>query len=320
MTTESEPIQPEKPPKPIIKKMRWPFPFIWIVPIVAACAAGYFLYQNNQEKGVEITIQFDDVTGIKPSQTTVSLRGVTIGHVKDVQMSDDHLHVITRVDLQKSAEFLAHADTLFWLVRPEVSLQNVTGLGTIISGPYIDCRPGDGPISHSFIGLSSTPTILGPGIMLILSADTIGQLNVDSPVSYRGIQVGQVKDVRLSNDATAVNATVFIWDRYKSLVRSNTQFWLLKGADLQGSLFGGVKLKLGSVQNILSGGIGFATPETNYGQFVADGTAFHLHDQPKDEWLKWKASIQLPADATSGGDQKAAADANKKLLPGENKN
>jgi paraquat-inducible protein B len=198
-----------------------------------------------------------------------------------------------------------------------VSLQNVTGLGTLISGPFIDCRPGEGPISHSFVGLSSAPAILGPGIRLILSADTIAQLNVDSPVSFRGIQVGQVKDVRLSSDATAVNVTVFIWDRYKSLIRTNSEFWLARGADLQGGLFSGVKLKLGSVQNILSGGIGFATPEENYGEFVGDGATFQLHDQPRDEWLKWKPAIQLPPDATSGGDQKAAADANKKQLPGE---
>jgi paraquat-inducible protein B len=92
---------------------------------------------------------------------------------------------------------------------------------------------------------------------------------------------------------------------------------MLRGADLQGSLFGGVKLKLGSVQNLLSGGVGFATPETDYGQFVTEGGTFQLHDQAKDEWLKWKPKIQLPPDASGSGEQKAAADSNKKRMPGE---
>jgi paraquat-inducible protein B len=309
----------ERPPKPVIKKMRWPFPFIWLVPIAAACLAGYYLHQHHQENGTQITIQFDDGGGIKPNETIVSLHGVTIGHVKSIELTGDHQHAIAHVQLETSAKFLAQVDTLFWLVKPEFSAASITGLNTLVSGPYIDCRPGGGAPANNFIGLNSQPMIIGPGIKIILAADQIAQLSIDSPVTYRGIQVGIVKDIRLSSAAESVNVTIFIWDRYKNLVRTNSEFWMLKGADIQGSIFSGLKLKLGSVQSLLSGGVAFATPDKDYGKFVTEGAEFALHDQPKDDWLKWKAKIELPPEEPSSGDQKSAANSEKKELPGINK-
>jgi paraquat-inducible protein B len=298
---------PGAPPRPVIKTMRWPFPIIWIVPVLAACLAFYYIREHQQETGQEITIQLDDSAGIRPGETVVAVHGVTIGHVKAVELTPDHLHAIEHVQLERSASSVAKTGTLFWMVRPEVSLQSITGLNTIVTGPFIDCRPGEGDPCTAFIALSAAPTVLGPGIKLILSAEQIAQLNVDSPVNYRGIQVGLVKDIRLSSTADSVNVTIFIWERYKALVRTNSEFWLIKGADLQGSIFSGLKLKIGSLQNILSGGVSFATPEKNYGEFVTDGQSFVLHDQAKDEWMKWRAQIQLPPEPPANESQQEAA-------------
>ena len=310
------PPEPGRPPTPVVHKMRWPFPLVWVVPLLAAGLAGYFLYQHHQETGTQISIVFNETSGLRPGETTVALRGVTIGHVKDVQLSEDHQHVVAHIRLQQSAGFLTKTNTQFWLVRPEVSLQNISGLNTIVSGPYIDCRPGDGNDASTFTALPGPPAIVGAGVRLILVAEQISQLQVDSPVNYRGIQVGTVKDIRLSSTADAVNVTVFIWERYKLLARTNSQFWMIKGADLQGSLLGGVSLKLGSVQNLLSGGVAFATPEKHYGEFVVDGSKFVLHDQVDDTWLHWKAQIQLPPDATEPKNQNAISDQEKNQLPG----
>jgi paraquat-inducible protein B len=221
---------------------------------------------------------------------------------------------VVHVRLASSAEYLARADTLFWVVKPELSLQNISGLNTLVSGAYIDCRPGDGPICHTFDGLKGAPVIAGEGLHVIVSADSIGAMMVDSPVTYRGIQVGIVKDIRLSAQADAANITLFIWDRYRTLVRTNSVFWMLKGADISGSLFGGLKLQLGSVQSLLTGGVAFATPEQNFGPPAHEATSFVLHDRPEDDWLKWKAKITLPAQASDAGETKTA-DSDKSSLP-----
>ncbi len=56
-------------PRPIIRKMRWPFPLIWVVPVVAAALTGYFLYERHRERGREITIEFTEAPGLKPGES-----------------------------------------------------------------------------------------------------------------------------------------------------------------------------------------------------------------------------------------------------------
>jgi paraquat-inducible protein B len=300
-------------PIPKIKKMRFPFPVIWVVPLLAACLAGYYLHEHHQETGLEINISFDDGAGLKPGETVVSLRGVVIGHVRKVDLSEDHRKAVAHVQLSTSAEFIAKTNTLFWLVRPELSLQNISGLNTLVSGAYIDCRPGDGGDAHSFNGLNGAPPVVAAGLKIIVSADQVGAMTIDSPVNFRGIQVGIVRDIRLSNNAESANITLVIWDRYRTLVRSNSVFWTIKGADISGSLFGGLSLKLGSVQNILTGGVAFATPEKAPGNLVIDSTAFVLHDRPEDDWLKWRAKLPLPPQPDDTGDRKRADESDSNL-------
>jgi paraquat-inducible protein B len=125
-------------------------------------------------------------------------------------------------------------------------------------------------------------------------------------VFYRGIQVGIVQDIRLSSDSTDANVTIYIWEHYKFLIRTGTEFWTVKAADIQGSIFSGLKLQLGSLRTLIGGGITFATPEKDYGEFIQPNATFELHDQPEDKWLKWKPKIELPDDTTAG---KTAGDA-----------
>ncbi len=281
------------PPRAIVRKMRWPFPIIWIVPVVAAALAGYFLYQRHQERGSEITIQFNEAQGLKPGESALVVRGVTVGQVKSVELSEDLQHVNVQARLATAYSSIAKTDTVFWLVRPEISLENVSGLNTLMSGPYIEANPGDGAPTKTFKGLEQAPRRDPHGMKIILHADQIGQLTLDSPVNYRGIQVGVVQDIRLSDVADSVNVTVVVWNRYRDLVRSNSQFWVVKGAELKGGLFTGVKLQLDSLRSILTGGVAFATPEKNSGEAVAENSQFFLNDQSKDEWLKWKPKIPI---------------------------
>lgn len=280
-------------PQPKIRKMRWPFPLIWIVPIVAAALAGYYLFDYHREHGLELEIQFTDGSGLTKEQTTLQVRGVIVGRVQAMTFSDDHKHAIAHCRINTDYSFVARQHTQFWLVKPELSLNNISGLSTIVSGPYIEARPGDGPPVFHFDGLLEPPIIDGPGVKVVLHADQLGQLVLRSPVMYRGIEVGLVQDIRLSDEADAANVTLYIWEPYSVLIRNNTQFWPEKGIDLKGGLFGGVKLKVDSLRALLTGGVAFATPE-NPGPEIQSGAQFNLNEQSKPEWLKWKPKIRIP--------------------------
>ena len=70
------------------KRRQRRIPLIWLVPVAAAILAGWFFYQRHQERGVEIVIQFTDGSGLKPSETTVAVSGVTVGRVRSVELAD----------------------------------------------------------------------------------------------------------------------------------------------------------------------------------------------------------------------------------------
>lgn len=285
-------------PRPVVKKMRWPFPIIWIVPLGAAALAGYFLYQHHHARAIPITIDFPDGSGIEPGQTVVKMHGVDVGRVQSMTLSADHAHAQAHVTLDADNEFLTRQGSAFWLVRPQISLENISGLSTIVSGPYIEVRPGDGEKTTAFTGLLDAPKPLPPGRKIVLHSDNIGAITIDSPVTYLGIQVGQVQDIRLAVEADSANITIIVWERFAPLVRSNSVFWQVRGADLKGSLLSGVSLSVGSLRSLISGGVTFATPQDLVAPQAGPEADFVLNDKPVDAWLTWHPRIKLPVAPT----------------------
>src|ERR1700722_8217821 len=134
----------DAPPKPIVKKMRWPFPFIWLIPVLAAAIAGYLFYDRLADRGPEIIIRFKDASGLKPEDSHMEHLGVQIGVVSGLDLTPDKKQVLVKVRLQRNQTAFAEEGALFWVIRPEVSTQAISGLGTILSGPVIDSMPGTG--------------------------------------------------------------------------------------------------------------------------------------------------------------------------------
>src|SRR5580658_7422685 len=86
---EEKPVEVRALPKPIMRKMRWPYLLVWIVPLLAAIAAGFYMYEYFQQRGREITITFFDGSGIKESESKVMHRGVEVGEVTGIELGAD---------------------------------------------------------------------------------------------------------------------------------------------------------------------------------------------------------------------------------------
>jgi paraquat-inducible protein B len=205
--------------------------------------------------------------------------------------------VLVEARLDRSAAALAKEGSVFWIVRPEVGVANITGLGTIITGPYIEVLPGNGPKKKSFEGAATSPNKReGKGLRIVLIALNRGSLRPGSPVYYRGIEVGAVQDHRLSADARMVELDVFIQQRYAPLVRKESRFWNVSGVNVDFGLFKGAQVNVESLKSVVSGGLTFATPEEGKGgEAVKDGAIFRLYEEPKKEWLEWSPAISIPS-------------------------
>jgi paraquat-inducible protein B len=281
-------------PKAKVQKTRSNFSVVWVVPVIAAIVAGYLLYGRFQQVGPKITIRFRDGSGLKTGQTPIKYRGVQIGQVGAVELTPDHQFVLVKARLQRSAASIAKQGAVFWVVRPEVGIGNITGLSTVITGPEINVLPGNGEAQSEFVGLENAPVALEEkGLKLTIISNRLGSLRPGSPVYYRGVEVGTIQRSDLTSDAAAVAIEVLIRQNYAKLVRRNSKFWNVSGLDVNVGLFRGLEVNMESLRSLATGGIAFATPDDPKDPPAKNGTSFLLYNKPEKEWLEWAPKIPL---------------------------
>lgn len=272
-------------PEAGLRRRRRHVPVVWAVPLVAALIALYLLAEQVLDYGPSIVIQFMDGKGIRPGQTDVEYRGVSVGRVESVELDPGLNAVRVKVRLRRNAEALARQDTRFWIVRLQSGLDSFShvgeAVGTVFSGPYIAVLPGGGPPAKSFSGLETPPVIEQHGALhIVLHTAEIGSLHPGLPILYCGIEVGAVQDFGLNPKATGVDIHASIQSRYAKLVHTDSQFWNVAGGHASFSLFNGLRVEVQSLQSLLTGGIAFANPPAEKFVPASEGQEFALGRQP----------------------------------------
>ncbi|GAA5235940.1 MCE family protein [Verticiella sediminum] len=284
MTDSAAPDDPRPPadvPTVVRKKNR--ISLIWLVPIVAAIAGAVLIYRTWASSGPEVTITFATASGLQAGQTELRFKDVTVGVVRTITLSEDWSKVMVTADIRRDAADLAREGTRFWVVRPRLALSGVSGLGTLLSGAYIEAdTPGGGPdvdrpSQRSFEGLEEPPEIRhdAPGSRFLLRTADLGSLEVGSPVYFRRIAVGRVTDYELDSQSRDVRVEVFIDAPNDRLVTEGTRFWNASGIDMQVSA-DGVRLHAESLVSLVLGGIAFEPSDLPAAEPASDNTAFQL--------------------------------------------
>ncbi len=253
---------------------------IWLVPILALLIGGWMIYYQWANQGPSIVIDFDTASGLEAGKTKIKIRDLEIGTVKKIELADDLKGVKVTARLSKDVESLLHADNQFWIVSPRVSLSGISGLGTILSGPYINMEVGiDEQLSYKFTALSSPPiTKAGtPGLHITLNSESEFAYKKGDPVIYKGIQVGEFEDIYFNFDERTVYYNTFIRAPYHELITNNTQFWDISGVQMDLSA-SGFKVQTGSVETLLTNGVTFGVPEgMPRGEIVTQRSYFTIH-------------------------------------------
>lgn len=273
------PGAPEDVPAAVVQKKSG-FSLVWIVPILAAGIGAWLWWDALQNRGPEITISFSTADGLEAGKTAIRFKSVEVGTIETVALAPDLSGVVATARMGPRTEALLHGASRFWVVRPRIGLEGISGLGTLLSGAYVELDPtGEGPPSRSFTGLEIPPETPAdaPGLKLRLSADTLGSLSVGSPVSHHGVVVGKVEAYRLLGEAEGLEVDVYIEPEFAPRVHENTRFWNASGIDVT---FGaeGVKLTSASFISLLSGGLEFDTPREEAATPVAkSGATYPLY-------------------------------------------
>lgn len=276
---------------------------LWLATGLCLLVAILLAWVQLRSRGPMIEIHFSEGHGLQIDDP-VRYRGIDIGQVEEIVLSDDLDGVLVRIELTEAAAGLAREGSRFWIERPNISIGQVQGLDTLVGGRFVGVVPGpvDAPASRMFYGLEAASAPIddiAEGLEIVLESTHRLGLQAGSSVNYRGVTVGHVLSVGLANDAATVEARAFIKPEYRELIREGTQFWSNSGLDVSVGL-GGIKLDVESLATIAAGGVSLATPNVP-GRLAATGHRFELFESPRDEWIQWQPRLGIGSGSLPQG-------------------
>lgn len=253
---------------------------IWIVPIVAVIIGMWLVYDNYASRGTLVTLNMENAEGIEAGSTLIRSRNVEIGRVQSVRLSDDLSHAVLTARIQPEAEAMLREDSRFWVVKPRIGREGISGLGTVLSGAYIQLEPGRSEEPLREFQVSDVPPVAPAGqagLQIRLVSQLGNSLRVGDPVSFQGYTVGRVEDTRFEPESRTMHHQVFIEEPYAPLVTDSTRFWTSSGVDFRLDA-DGVRVNVESLEALLGGGVTFGVPEDlPMGRPVEANASFSLY-------------------------------------------
>ncbi|WP_104203526.1 intermembrane transport protein PqiB [Billgrantia saliphila] len=253
---------------------------IWIVPIVAVLIGLWLVYDNYRSRGPVITLTMSSAEGIEAGSTLIKTRNVEVGRVERVQLSEDLSHAVITARMSPEAEPMLTEGSRFWVVKPRIGREGISGLGTVLSGAYIQLEPGGGEPGVREFQVSDQPPVApadAAGLRVNLISQLGNSLRAGDPVTYQGYTVGRVEEVDFDPDSRRMNQRIFIESPYDRLVTENTRFWSASGVDLRLDA-DGFRVNVESLEALLGGGVTFGVPDDlPRGRPVENDTNFNLY-------------------------------------------
>ena len=265
------------------------FSLVWLIPIVATLFGLWMLvsYINNRGELIEIT--FATADGLDAGKTKIRALNVEVGLVEKIVINEDIDGVIVTARINAEARNLLREDTRFWVVRPRVGAAGSSGLGTLLSGAYIELEAGDSDTREDyFAGLEEVPITPSdaPGIHITLSNAGKKSLSPGDPVIYNGYRVGRVEQVKFDIEDGKTYYDLFVNAPYDELVTTNTHFWTTSGVQFTTSTEG-IKFDVASLEALLQGGVTFdVPPDLPMGEPATSETPFKLYANKKEALLR----------------------------------
>ncbi|MGJ8525973.1 Intermembrane transport protein PqiB [Halomonadaceae bacterium LMG 33818] len=269
---------------------------VWFVPLVAALIGLWMVIHSYSERGPLITLVSSNADSIEAG-TKIRVRNVVMGQVQSIGLSGDASHAIIKARMSNEAAHLLGDKTQFWVVRPRIGRDGISGLSTVLSGAYIQMLPdSSGDETKTSFNILDNPPIApadAAGLRISLNSSDGNSISVGDPVVYRGYTVGRVEASNFNVHDRLAHYELYIFKRYRSLVTTNTHFWVTSGVGFN-ITSAGVSMQLGSLETLVNGGITFdVTPGVDPGQQAQNDANYRLFPN-QDEAEQGSYSPYIP--------------------------
>ncbi|WGY46928.1 MlaD family protein [Vibrio sp. ABG19] len=216
------------------------------------------LYKDLQTagRGIPVTINLPDNNNINPSGSPIMYRGIEIGQITNLQLKDDH--IVASAAIQPAFSDLLTSGSHFILEEAKVSLSGVKNLANLVKGNYLTLVPGEGTRARKFTAIHQVEfdQKQSKSISVSLYADSSFGLDTNTQILYRGVPVGTVTDVELTEDE--VKFTLLIDEQYAHLIRSRSRFYVTGSANAE-LTESGLSVSIPPAKQLLTGSISFVS-------------------------------------------------------------
>ncbi len=201
---------------------------VWILTGLSLLLAIGLFWSGLRSSTTTLTVCFKQGHGIKPGDR-LRHRGIDVGEVTAVTLDPELSQVNVVIELSAAADALARQGSRFWIERPRISLARVSGLETVVGAKHLGVLPGPAgrPRQTTFQGDENPPTLRDSETLTILVRFVEGHgLAIGDVVKFRGIVVGEVVQIALTEDLNGIDVHVRLAASGQPLARSGTRFWI----------------------------------------------------------------------------------------------
>ncbi len=227
-------------------------------------ASEFKLYRDLKTagRGIPIKIILPDNNNIRSSGAPIMYRGIEIGQITDLSLSEGRHSIIASAAIQPSFVDMLNTGSRFLLEEAKVSITEVNNLSNLVTGNYLTLIPGEGKKARQFTALRNDELAKEKDNFIsvhLVSDDSYG-LSVGTEVLYRGFSVGSISEIKLLNEQ--VRITALIDSRYKNLIKSRNRFFVNGSATAELTDFG-IDVSIPPAKFLLSGSISFISEGAN---------------------------------------------------------
>ena len=96
---DRDPPIPAVPDSRAVPKKQTRLSLVWFIPIVAALVGVWVAVARIRSEGPDITILFQSAEGLEAGKTKINYRGVDVGTITAIRLSEDHQRVIATAQM-----------------------------------------------------------------------------------------------------------------------------------------------------------------------------------------------------------------------------
>jgi paraquat-inducible protein B len=188
--------------------------------------------------GLHLVLRSDQLASLSVG-SPILYRQVKVGAVQSYEFSSDHKQVLLGVHIEPEYSNLVNSSTRFWnasgvtltggLSGIEVKSESLQSL--LVGGIAFETPDPSGSLKArlpQFNLFADRDKALEKGVEIQIQVESGDGLNVGTPIRFKGIEVGKIDAVELTDDLKAVILHARILKASERIARAGSQFWVVK--------------------------------------------------------------------------------------------